>query len=100
MPDLVLASPSSRGVLLPPDRIQFSALAALLGISRSTLQRRYRPGTSDPAKHREWRDRLDIRQRRAAKRGAVRVVLHCSLAACEDLRSELLASDSEDLPAA
>jgi hypothetical protein len=72
---------------LPLGRTFFSDLPAILGISRATAWRRYRP-TSDPLAYAEWATRLDIRVRSDD-------TLHCCSAAVEALR-DLLAAQEMD----
>lgn len=83
------ASQSQLRHALPPDRIPFSELTSLLGISRATLQRTYRPGSANPAKHKEWAERLDIRKHKIATRGKALFMLHCSRHRCNELAREL-----------
>lgn len=62
---------------LPPDRIYFSEIKTLLGISTATLRRRYRPWKDEAARIR-WTTTLDIRENAQG-------YLHCSRAAVEVL---------------
>jgi hypothetical protein len=71
--------PARRRSSAPPGRCWFTTLPALLGLSPSTVKRRYRP--ADVETRREWTLRLDIR---TSARG-----LHCDLAQVEALRCQL-----------
>lgn len=72
---------SSRRRRLPTDRIYFAALPGLLGLSKATVYRRYRPPDKD--KRREWATSLDIRERPTDR------ALHCDAAAVEQLKLRL-----------
>lgn len=83
---------SAREVLvqgLPAHRIPFSGLTTLFGVSRATLQRKYRPGAKDPVAHADWARALDIRMHRMEGHGATQYLLHCSRERCEEHAARL-----------
>jgi len=80
---------------LPPDRVTIRELIQMIGISRSTFQRKFRP-TNDPELRAYWISRLDIKSRGIASCGATIDLLHCSRAAAEALRQELHAMARRD----
>jgi len=81
--------------VLPPDRVTIPDLIQMLGISRSTFQRKFRP-TNDPELRVYWIRRLDIKSREIASRGATVDLLHCSREAADTLRLELHAIARRD----
>lgn len=74
---------------LPPGRVFFSDLPAILCLSSATVRRRYRPA-DNAAEHDRWVAQLDIRQRDDG-------ILHCDEAKVNVLRDELVASDRDGI---
>jgi len=78
-----------RAAVLPPGRLTFREIAALLGISVIPLRRRVRP-VGDQATRRLWAQRLDLKRR---QRGDSLPVYHACRRRVEEWGPEITGTD-------
>lgn len=78
-----------RAAVLPPGRLTFREIAALLGISVITLRRRVRP-VGDQVTRRIWAQRFDLKRR---QRGDSMPVYHACCRRVEERGPEIAGTD-------